>query len=183
MQYFLFVGVIGCVMLKKILVCCLMAVFVTATALAQEDESGLTAAQLREKGIKAEKIGLTELAERYYRQALESAEGDPTGETQRLLGILLEQKEYFEEAVVLLNQSNTSDALAHQAFCLIQMRLLDSASHCAQRAIEMDTASALAKSMMAYVETERDQHISAIAWANRALRSNPKFARGENVMG
>ena len=172
-----------CVMLKKILVCCLMAVLVTATAWAQEDENGLTAAQLREKGINAEKIGLPELAERYYRRALESAEGDPTGETHRLLGILMEQKEYFDEAIMLLNQNNTSEALAHQAYCLLQLHDLDSASHCAQRAIEMDTASALAKTMMAYVETERDQHINAIAWANRALRSDPKFARGENVMG
>ena len=132
-------------MVKKVLAICLLAVALATTAVAQEEEGPLTPAQLREKGIKAEKIGLTELAERYYRQALESAEGDPTGETQRLLGILLEQKEYFDEAVILLNQSNTSDALAHQAFCLIQMHLLDSASHCAQRAIEMDTASALAK--------------------------------------
>ena len=183
MQFFLQSGVIVAIMVKKILTYCLLLAFGVATAVAQEDESALSAAQLREKGLNAEKIGLPELAERYYRRALETAEGDPSGETQKLLGILLEQKEYFSDAILLLNQSNTSEALAHQAFCLIQLHDLDSASHCAQRAIEMDTASALAKTMMAYVETERDQHINAIAWANRALRSNPKYARGENVMG
>ena len=157
--------------------------FATVGAVAQEEEGSLTAVQLKEKGINAEKIGLTELAERYYRRALATAESDPTGETQRLLGILMEQREYYEEAIMLLDQNNTSEALAHQAFCLLQLHDLDSASHCAQKAIEMDTSSALAKTMMAYVETERDEHVNAIAWANRALRSNPKFARGENVMG
>ena len=150
---------------------------------AQNESDTTTASGLREKGRNAEKMGLTELAENYYRRALQTPEGDPSGTTQQWLGILMEQKEYYQEAVELLSQSNSSEAMAHQAYCLIQMRLIDSASHCAARAIEQDTTSSLAMTMMAYVETERDHHINAISWANRALKADPKSAQGENVMG
>ena len=152
-------------------------------AAAQGHADSLSAAGLTERGQNAERLGLTELAERYYRRALQAPEGDATGLAQQRLGILLEQKEYYPEAIGLLNQSNTAEALAHQAYCLLQIHQIDSAAHCAARAIERDTASALAMTMMAYVETERDHHINAIAWANRALKANPKSAQGENVMG
>ena len=152
-------------------------------AAAQGHADSLSAAGLIERGQNAERLGLTELAERYYRRALQAPEGDATGLAQQRLGILLEQKEYYPEAIGLLNQSNTAEALAHQAYCLLQIHQIDSAAHCAARAIERDTASALAMTMMAYVETERDHHINAIAWANRALKANPKSAQGENVMG
>ena len=154
-----------------------------APATAQVECDSLSAARLKVKGRNAERLGLTELAEQYYRRVLQTPEGDASGMTQQWLGILLEQKEYYPEAVALLQQSNTSDALAHQSYCLIQMHMIDSAAHCAAHAIEADTSSALAMTMMAYVETERDHHINAIAWANRALKADPKFAQGENVMG
>ena len=122
-----------------------------APATAQVESDSLSAASLKEKGRNAERLGLTELAEQYYRRALQTPEGDATGMTQQWLGILLEQKEYYPEAVALLQQSNTSDALAHQSYCLIQMHMIDSAAHCAAHAIEADTSSALAMTMMAYV--------------------------------
>ena len=77
-------------MLKRIVTLCLMAALALPMAVAQDDDAALSAAALRDKGLNAQNMGLTELAERYYRRALESAEGDPSGETQRLLGILLE---------------------------------------------------------------------------------------------
>ena len=43
MQYFSCLGVIADVMLKKILFCCLLAVFATTGVVAQEDEGTLTA--------------------------------------------------------------------------------------------------------------------------------------------
>ncbi|MBQ2511419.1 MAG: hypothetical protein II531_04600, partial [Bacteroidales bacterium] len=139
--------------MKKQLIALLLLISFFPTLWAQDDDATLSASQLREKGVNAQRIGLTELAERYYRQALATPEGDPSGQTQQLLGILCEEKEYFDEAIVLLDQSNTSEALAHQAFCLLQLGMPDSASHVAARAIELDTGSALAMTMMAYVET------------------------------
>ena len=171
--------------MRKLILFLLAALAAAAPLAAQQGEvnDSLSAAGLREKGLNAERLGLTELAERYYRRALETPEGDASGLTQQYLGILLEQKEYYADAVELLNKCGTAEALAHQSFCLLQMHQIDSAWHCAARAIETDTASALAMTMMAYAETERDQHINAIAWANRALKADPKYARGENVMG
>ena len=170
-------------MQNKTIILFLTALLAIGPLSAQNESDTTTASGLREKGRKAEKMGLTELAENYYRRALQTPEGDPSGTTQQWLGILMEQKEYYQEAVELLSQSNSSEAMAHQAYCLIQMRLIDSASHCAARAIEQDTTSSLAMTMMAYVETERDHHINAISWANRALKADPKSAQGENVMG
>ena len=172
-------------MMQRKLILTLAALMWLLPLRAQEETEvaqGLTAAQLTEKGVNAEQLGLTELAEKYYRKAIEN---DNSGDEQPYLrlGILLEQKEYYDEAARLLSRCSSAEALGHQAFCLIQQRLIDSASHCAERAIEADPKSALAMSMMAYVETERDQHVNAIAWANRALKAEPNFARGENVMG
>ena len=156
--------------MRKI-ICILMAAIAAAMPLAAQvgdENDSLSAAGLHAKGLNAERLGLTELAERYYRRALEAPGGDESGLTQQQLGILLEQKEYYADAAAMLSRSGTATAMAHQAFCLIQLHLLDSAWHCAERALEADTASALAMTMMAYVETERDHHINAIAWANRA---------------
>ena len=109
----------------------------TAPIAAQQgaENDSLSTAGLRAKGVNAERLGLTELAERYYRRALETPEGDASGLTQQYLGILLEQKEYYADAVALLNQSGTAEAMAHQSFCLIQMHMIDSAWHCAARMI------------------------------------------------
>ncbi len=172
-------------MMQRKLILTLAALMWLLPLRAQEETEvaqGLTAAQLTEKGVNAEQLGLTELAEKYYRKAIEN---DNSGDEQPYLrlGILLEQKEYYDEAARMLSRCSSAEALGHQAFCLIQQRLIDSASHCAERAIEADPKSALAMSMMAYVETERDQHVNAIAWANRALKAEPNYARGENVMG
>ena len=149
------------------------------TAWAQGDE-GLSGAQLTEKGLNAERLGLMELAENYYRRAL-TAGAD--GAAALRLGVLLEQKEYYEEATALLVQGSDAESQAHAAQCLVQRNMLDSALHCAERAIEQDTSSALAMTVMAYVESHRDHHINAIAWANRALKARAGYARGENMMG
>ena len=120
-------------MQNKTIILFLTALLAFGPLSAQNESDTTTASGLREKGRNAEKMGLTELAENYYRRALQTPEGDPSGTTQQWLGILMEQKEYYQEAVELLSQSNSSEAMAHQAYCLIQMRLIDSASLSADR--------------------------------------------------
>lgn len=161
--------------LLHILVLCSCFLLPPASS-AQTDEAP-TADGLVEKGLNAERLGLTELAEGYYRKA----SGHPTADLR--LGILLEQKEYYEEATVLLVPGRDAESQAHAALCLVQRHMPDSASHCAQRAIEQDTASVLAMTVMAYVESHRDRHIDAIAWASRALKAGPDNARAHNMMG
>ena len=138
---------------------------------------------LTARALKAERQGLTELAEGYYRRALSAPGGDTATVAALHLGLLLEQKEYYTQALGLLNRCPMAEGLAHQAYCLLQLNLVDSAAHCAARAVEQDSASPTALSMMAYAESERDHHINAIAWANRALAADPRSALGENVMG
>ena len=82
-------------MMQRKLILTLAALMWLLPLRAQEETEvaqGLTAAQLTEKGVNAEQLGLTELAEKYYRKAIEN---DNSGDEQPYLrlGILLEQKE------------------------------------------------------------------------------------------
>ena len=97
-----------------------------------EVAQGLTAAQLTEKGVNAEQLGLTELAEKYYRKAIEN---DNSGDEQPYLrlGILLEQKEYYDEAARLLSRCSSADRRAEDERPKASKRLEVAAEHCAER--------------------------------------------------
>ena len=115
-------------MQKTTLLTLLMLLTAALSATAQN------AAELTEKGRNAEQMGLTDLAERHYRNAMQADGGDTADEARTRLGILLEQKEYYPEAAALLAQSQRSEGQAHLALCLLQMHRPDSAAFCAARA-------------------------------------------------
>ena len=77
-------------MMKRLLLSALTILF--AWQLLAQEES---AAQLVDKGLNAERLGLMERAEGYYRQALAYSDDDALRAAEHL-GILLEQKEYLD---------------------------------------------------------------------------------------
>ena len=144
----------------------------------------MSAQSLVDRGKNAERQGLYDLAEKYYRQSVDSSH-----EARVLLGILLERKEHFSEASHWLASGDSGAlALTHLAICQAELYRWAEARHTAQCAIEAtDTgahtlrADAMATLALTYCHDEN--YTNALLWAHRALNENPHSARAHNVVG
>lgn len=137
-----------------------------------------------EKGLNADRQGLVDLAEGYYRQAVD------TNATARLrLGLLLERTEHFAEAAHWLAAADTTAlGMTHLAVCHSEQRHWADAKRAAEKAVELcaEGDSALRASAMAtlgLVNCIERNYTNALSWANRALEQDPKSARALNVKG
>lgn len=152
----------------------LLLISIPVSLSAQETEASLV-----EKGANAEKMGLKDRAEQYYRQALQM---NPEGSACLPLGIMLERKELYSEAADLLQYSKVPEGFAHLALCLSELEFWDSASAIAEIAIEQgEKASPMAT--MALCESMRGHQANAYSWAAKSIEADPRYARAYNVMG
>lgn len=137
-----------------------------------------------EKGLSADAKGLNELAEKYYREAV-----DTNAQARLRLGLLLERKEHFKEASQWLAKSDSSTlAMTHLAVCLAEQYRWPEARRAAEIAIEsadshdsLLRASAMATLALTYCTDEN--YTNALSWAHKAQREDPKSARAHNVVG
>ena len=136
------------------------------------------------KGLAAEEKGLYDLAESYYRKAV-----DTSAQARLHLGMLLEKQEHFSEAAQWLVKADSSAlAMTHLAVCQAEGRDWEAAKRSAEKAIEQaaegdkaQKASAMATLALAYcVDGELT---NAITWAHQAQEQDSKSVRALNVAG
>lgn len=137
------------------------------------------AASLVDRGLAAERSGLVERAEAYYREAIEQ---DSAEEAYLRLGIMMQHAERYAEAADLLCHSASGLGLSHLSICLAERKQWDEARSVAERAIELGETTA-PMTTLALCESAQGRHINAQTWAAKALKANPNDARANNVMG
>ena len=142
------------------------------------------AQSLTEKGLNAERKGLDELAENYYRQAAD------TGLAARLrLGMLLERQERYAEAAQMLARADSgAEAMCHLALCLMETGDPPAARSAAERCLEQapDGERALRSSAMATMALALcadGNFTNAAHWAGEAQKTDPSSARALNAAG
>ena len=137
-----------------------------------------------EKGINAASKGLDDLAENYFREAV-----DTNAQARLQLGMLLERKEHFGEASQwLVNADSSATAMTHLAACQAEQREWEDAKRSAEKAIELaapaDSAlRASAMATLAWVYCIDENYTNALSWIHRAQEQDPTSARVLNVMG
>lgn len=136
------------------------------------------------KGLNADRQGLNDLAESYYRQAV-----DTNAQARLHLGLLLERKEHFAEAARWLAKADSNAvAMTHLAACQAELRDWTAARLSAEKAIELaqEPDSALRSSAMATLALTYcidENYTNALAWAHKAQRQDSTSARALNVVG
>lgn len=161
-------------MIKRLtILACLLGFFLLASA-----QGSL------EKGMNADGKGLDELAEKYYREAV-----DTNSQARLRLGLLLERKEHFREAAKWLSKSDSSAlAMTHLAICHAEQYRWQDARRAAEKAIEVagnddKRLKASAMSTLALTYCIEESYTNALSWAHKAQKEDPQSARALNVVG
>ena len=95
--------------------------------------AGAAAQGLLERGQEAERKGLVDLAEGYYRQA-----ADSSSDARRCLGLLLERKGHFSDAMhCLATADSTAVTMAHLSVCQAECGKWADAKRSAEKAVEL----------------------------------------------
>lgn len=145
---------------------------------------GVAAQGSLEKGLNAVSKGLDDLAESYFREAV-----DTSAQARLQLGLLLEHKEHFSEAAQWLVRADSSaTAMAHLAACQAELREWADAKRSAEKAIELaapaDSAlRASAMATLAWTYCIDENYTNALSWAHHAQELDPTSARVLNVVG
>ena len=137
-----------------------------------------------EKGLNAVGKGLDDLAESYFREAV-----DTNAQACLQLGLLLERKEHFSEAARWLAKADSgATAMTYLAACQAEQREWESAKRSAEKAIELAAPSdsalrASAMATLAWVYCIDENYTNALSWAHQAQEQDPASARVLNVTG
>lgn len=149
--------------------------------------------KLIEGGLNAEKLGLNDLAQSYYQQAIDANNEDTLAHYH--MGLLLEKRLRYAQAanmfritIGLCDTTNPSSTLAssyeHLAFNLIQQNLYeDELLPIIEKAIELNPKSASAYCSMALLVCHQKNYTGALSWAKKAVEADAKSPRAYNTLG
>lgn len=143
-----------------------------------------TAQGILEKGLNAVGKGLDDLAEGYFREAV-----DTSAQARLQLGLLLERHEHFSEAASWLTRADSSaEAMTHLAACQAEQHEWEAAKRSAEKAIELASPAdsvlrASAMATLAWTYCIDENYTNALMWAHKAQEQDPTSARVLNVVG
>lgn len=137
-----------------------------------------------EKGINAEKKGLDDLAEQYYKEA-----ADTNAEARLHLGLIAEKREHIGDAAKWFSSVDSNAvAKAHLSYCFTELQQWPEAKQAAEKSIELadsadGTTRAIAMGTLALVNCQKENYTNALHWAHQAAKEDPSSARIQNVIG